>query len=236
MNGQTIESFKSGSGLITSLIYDENDLIITSFNSFIMRWTLSSNIHQAILEKNFQNSPIIDLFTDEILEKKNLNGGNILNNDTIKNNICLFEGINDQPIKPDKIILNDNIEINNDTNFLNNNNVFDLPRPSIVGTIESKVDNIVRASYVFSKENFPNKKENNNKIEEINKTTDDFCNIITKIKELLIYTPQNIEEENALKELKLIFEEFQKESLKSDWFPELMGSLMTQFFDYVKKH
>ena len=79
------------------------------------------------------------------------------------------------------------------------------------------------------------KKAKMTKVQDFQQTMDQFGDIVTHVKELLAYKPENNEEARAQKELRMMYQSLQKEGLKEEWFEEMMKAYMVRFFSYIKE-
>jgi len=233
MSGDILEVFNSMAGMITSCQFHEDDILITSLSGCIMRWCLPQSIINAIAEKSTKCQPIIDMLRDEVKEPQKPSGS-VLAISSIPND-CYFKEVVSSQIKQEPIVLTPSNE--DPENTSDQANGYDAPRPSVTGQTESRIDDIVRASLCISKkqlqETITNKDET--RVHEFNQAMEELGSVVSKVKELLVYSPANHDEEIAQSELRTMYDEFQKEGLKADWFPQVMGSYMMQFFEYIKK-
>lgn len=302
MSGDVIEMFLSMAGIITNVAFHEDDILLSSVSGCIMRWSLPNAIHNVITEKLSKDLPIIDLIGDEpaipLNRREMVTAGSMLNFSAAPKS-HLFKPVEEEPMSNGQPVIGEELDATD-----GNAAGFDAPRPSVVGSEESKVDAIVRASFVRAKkENDPNntefdfpsardrkreedvvvvideghnntgklrnsislkkrkksdsdpfvvtdssptnsgsptiavatKKQPKNKAEEIQNTIDEFLDVATRVKELLVYKPQNSDEQRAQNELRKVYTELQKECIKEEWFGQMMSSYLNKFFEFIKK-
>ncbi|EAX90052.1 hypothetical protein TVAG_331900 [Trichomonas vaginalis G3] len=285
MSGDVITVFLSMAGMITGVSFHEDDILISSVSGCIMRWSLPSQIHNAITEKLTKDLPIMDLIEEETPMPANrrdmVTAGSMLNFSAAPKS-HLFKPVEDQPMSNGQPVIGEELDATDGVNAAG----FDAPRPSVVGSEESKVDSIVRASFIRQKQSEKEEKQENvetievdklrasikqnikrkksdddpfivtdssptntssptvitahkpqkkPKVEEIQQTIDQLGDVVTHVKELLAYKPQNYEEERAQNELRRMYTELQKECIKEEWFGQLMSSYLAKFFDFIKR-
>ena len=151
-SGDTIYSFQSHAGIITCITFHENDLLLSSFSGIIMRWTLPPAIHDAISERNGMKRPILPM-GDMRRSGLDLLRGSIMKG-SIPNIGCKFKTIDNKRIVVDKPLAQDIESLKNDEEEDEVEQAgFDAPRPFIEGEYETRVDDIVRQSFIRRSDN-----------------------------------------------------------------------------------
>lgn len=144
-SGDTIYSFNSMAGIITNIQFHEGDILLSSFSGCIMRWAMPSAVHKAIAEKNTQ-TPIFDLLLNSgptTVEQPNQIPGSQMKCPAPSSN-WVFKEIIDNQIQLEKPQAQDVSEEEDVADQAG----FDAPRPSVEGEYESRVDDLVRQSFI----------------------------------------------------------------------------------------
>lgn len=169
-SGDTIYSFNTHAGIVTSVSFHESDLLFSSFCGSILRWTMPQAIHTAITERMGRaDQPLLDILrsseniiqpspSDSVLNKMNETAANkLVRNGTVMKGSMpeknwVFEKIENNQLRSEKPLAQ---EINEKTEDDDDDEVeqagFDAPRPSVEGEYEAKVDDIVRMSFIRHK-------------------------------------------------------------------------------------
>ncbi|KAH0787454.1 mitogen-activated protein kinase-binding protein 1 isoform X1 [Histomonas meleagridis] len=167
-SGSILFSFLSLAGIITSIHFHEGDLLLSSASGCIFRWETPSIIHKIIYEHENENQPILDIILNAN-EKTNNNNINLkrsygtLMKGNIPNKDWIFKELNNDQLKQQNPLSQyDNIEEEEEIEQTD----FDAPRPNLDGEYETKVDDLVRKSFVRrNNEEQINDNENKNEIE-----------------------------------------------------------------------
>lgn len=156
-SGDIIYSFNSHAGMMTSISFHENDLLLSSFSGCIFRWTLPQTIHNAVSERMGKaDQPIFNILrTNEILEIPRMeiqNDQSIANQGTLmKGSIpaknWIFESVKNNPIQLENPLTQETNAAQEDDDEVEQAG-FDAPRPNIEGEYEARVDDLVRQSFI----------------------------------------------------------------------------------------
>jgi hypothetical protein len=150
-SGNTIASFSSLAGIVTSVQFHQSDLVLASFSGVILRWQLPSIIHRAIAERDSENRPVLNILLGT--DKPDMT------RDTIPQVVgSLMKGMKPEPDWIFREMHGDRLpddrplaqEITDEEDEVEQGG-FDAPRPSVAGEYESKVDDIMRASFMRQK-------------------------------------------------------------------------------------
>ena len=152
-SGDTIFSFNSLSGIITSIWFHENDLLLASYSGSIMRWQTPQMIHKAIAEKENKGPEILSLLLPQTKPEPSGDGSSRVQGSLMKGMKpqadWLFKEIGDGDMQPiaDKPLAQEGNEEEDEVEQAG----FDAPRPSVEGAYETKVDDVVRTSFMKRK-------------------------------------------------------------------------------------
>jgi WD40 repeat protein len=150
-SGDTIYSFGSHTGLVTSIHFHEGDLILSSFSGCIMRWALPSVIHDAIGERESGSKPLLSMLLAppkvETAADPSMRVSGSLMTGSKPAADWIFKEIHNEALRSEKAQAQDGTEEEDEVSQAD----FDAPRPMVAGEYETKVDDIVRTSFVRKK-------------------------------------------------------------------------------------
>ena len=152
-SGDTVFSFNSLSGIITSIWFHENDLLLASYSGAIMRWQTPQMIHTAIAERENKGPAVLNLLLPPSKPETSHDGSSRVPGSLMKGMKpqadWLFKEIADEKLQPvaGKPLAQEGNEEEDEVEQAG----FDAPRPSVEGVYETKVDDVVRASFIKRK-------------------------------------------------------------------------------------
>lgn len=168
-SGDTIYSFNSHAGIITSVSFHESDLLFSSFGGSILRWTMPQAIHTAITERMGRaDQPLLDILrsSENLLtpQMNELSVGNLADNNSnrlvrsgtvmkgsMPDKNWVFEKIDNNKLRSEKPLAQEINSNQEEEDEEVEQTGFDAPRPSVEGEYETKVDDLVRMSFIRRK-------------------------------------------------------------------------------------
>ncbi|EAY20911.1 hypothetical protein TVAG_437370 [Trichomonas vaginalis G3] len=210
-SGEQIYVISSMSSLITDISYISGNFVLSSFQGFCGIWRLPEQIHNAIKERTVPD--VLSLLNEQHTTSANMKNmrGSIMRSSVVDG---MFEEAKES-VQNDLTTIEEAGEEEDDEEQNGSQNmVFDQPRPSKQGQYESKIDNIVRASFI--------KKSKKYEIEDV------ATNLKSVFQEALeILNTEGDKEET--KELRDVVQQAQRKCIKSEWFKELLKQNIDSF-------
>jgi hypothetical protein len=149
-SGDTLFSVNSHAGVVTALHFHEGDLLLASFSGPVMRFMLPAVIHTAMTERACENQPLLGLVLDGGHEEPATDArvrGSLMKGGKPEAD-WIFREIHGEKLQSGKpTAKDDGTEEEDDVD----QGGFDGPRPTVAGEYETKVDDIVRMSFMRRK-------------------------------------------------------------------------------------
>jgi WD40 repeat protein len=149
-SGDILFSVNSHAGVVTALHFHEGDLLLTSFSGPVMRFMLPTAVHTAMTERACENQPLLGLVLDSAHEEPATDA--IVRGSLMKGGKpdadWIFREIHGERLQSGKPTSRDDaVEEEDEVD----QGGFDGPRPTVAGEYETKVDDIVRMSFMRKK-------------------------------------------------------------------------------------